>query len=328
MAFFKKILLVVVLAVIALFYIFPLKPNDTKLSLGVTFSKPFAEFMGLDWREAYLAILDDLGTKNIRLMSYWNESEPSDGDYSFADLDWQIAEASKRGVKIILVLGQKQPRWPECHIPVWAKNLPLEERQAKLMNLIKTVVSRYKSEKNITAWQVENEHFFHFGECPEYDTDFFDKEIAYVRFLDDSRPIIISDSGEMSSWYRAAARADILGTTLYRIVYNKNFGYFKYPIPVSYYMIKAWLVKKITPVKQVIIAELQGEAWGPQIPNEMTMEEQNKSMNPEKLRDIVQYARYTGFSEAYLWGAEWWYWQKKAKGDDRMWSEAKRLFRE
>ncbi len=328
MSKFKKILLIIILVAIALFYIFPLEPSSAKLSLGVTFSKPFAEFMELNWRETYLAVLDDLGPKNIRLMSYWNESESSDGNYSFSDLDWQISEASKRGVKIILVLGQKQPRWPECHIPSWAMELPLEQRQAKLMNLIKIVIDRYKSEKNITAWQVENEFFFHFGECPEYDVDFFDKEIAYVRSLDGSRPVILTDSGELSSWYRASSRADILGTTLYRIVYNKNFGYFYYPIPVSYYMAKAWLMKKITGVKEVTIVELQGEAWGPQMPNEMSMEEQNKSMNPEKLRGVVEYARYTGFKEAYLWGAEWWYWQKKVKGDDRMWAEAKKLFRE
>lgn len=327
MSKFKKIL-IVILIIIALFYIFPLKPSSTKLSLGVTFSKPFSLFMGLDWRETYLAILDDLGTKNIRLMSYWNESELSDGNYTFSDLDWQISEASKRGVNIILVLGQKQPRWPECHIPSWAMDLPVEQRQAKLMNLIKTVVDRYKNNKNIAVWQVENEHFFHFGECLEYDLAFFDKEIAYVHSLDNSRPIMITDSGEMGSWYRASSRADILGTTMYRIVHNEYFGYFYYPIPVSYYVVKAWLIKKITGVKEVIIAELQGEAWGPQMPNEMSMEEQNKSMNPEKLRGIVEYARYTGFKEAYLWGAEYWYWQKTVKGDDRIWVEAKRLFRE
>ncbi|MBU4338528.1 endo-1,4-beta-xylanase [Patescibacteria group bacterium] len=299
-----------------------------KMSFGVTFSKPFAEFMGLDWKEAYLSAFKDLQVKKIRLSSYWNEIEPSREVFQFDDLDWQISEAKKNNADIILVLGQKQPRWPECHIPDWAKNLPLRDRQDKLMNLIKTVVDRYKNEKNIVAWQVENEFFFHFGECPEYDTDFFDKEISYVRSLDDSRPIIISDSGELSSWYRAAKRADILGTTMYRTVYNEKYGYFVYPIPASFYTVKAELIKAITGVKKVIVVELQGEAWGPQMPNEMTMEEQLKSMNSEKLKNIAEYARSAGFSESYFWGVEYWYWLKKIKGEPGMWEEAKKIFGE
>ncbi len=299
-----------------------------KMSFGVTFSKPFAQFMGLDWKEAYLAAFNDLQIKKIRLSSYWDQIEPSEEVFQFDDLDWQISEAKKNNADIILVLGQKQPRWPECHIPDWAKNLPLRDRQDKLMNLIKTVVDRYKNEKNIVAWQVENEFFFHFGECPEYDINFFDKEISYVRSLDDSRPIIISDSGELNNWYRAAKRADILGTTMYRTVYNEKYGYFVYPIPASFYTVKAELIKAITGVKKIIVVELQGESWGPQMPNEMTMEEQLKSMNSEKLKNIAEYAKSAGFSESYFWGVEYWYWLKTVKEDPGMWEEAKKIFRE
>lgn len=299
-----------------------------KMSFGVTFSKPFAEFMGLDWKEAYLAAFNDFQLKKIRLSSYWNEIESSDGAFQFNDLDWQIREADKNNADIILVLGQKQPRWPECHIPDWARGMPLQDRQDKVLNFVKTVVERYKNEKSIAAWQIENEFFFRFGECPEYDVDFFDKEIAYVRSLDNSRPIIITDSGELSSWYRAAKRADIMGTTMYRTVYNEKFGYFVYPLPASFYTVKAQIIKWITGVKKIIVVELQGEAWGPQMPNEMTMDEQLKSMSSDKLKNIAEYARSTGFSESYFWGVEYWYWLKKAKGEPAMWDEAKKIFKE
>lgn len=299
-----------------------------KMSFGVTFSKPFAEFMGLDWKETYLAAFKDLQLKKIRLSSYWNETEPSEGVFQFDDLDWQVREAAKNNADIILVLGQKQPRWPECHIPDWAKDLPLKDRQDRVMNQIKTVVDRYKNEKSIVAWQVENEFFFQFGECPEYDTDFFDKEIAYVHSLDSARPVIITDSGELSSWYRAAGRADIMGTTMYRVVYNKDYGYFTYPIPSSFYTVKAQMIKALTGVKKIIVVELQGEAWGPKMPNEMTMEEQSKSMDTEKFKNIAEYARNTGFSESYFWGVEYWYWLKKVKGEPGMWNEAIKIFTE
>ncbi|MDP3056937.1 MAG: beta-galactosidase [bacterium] len=321
----KKIIYIIFAGVMVYIGIDYSVPRE-KMTFGVTFSKPFAEFMGLDWKEAYLAAFKDLQIKKIRLSSYWNEIEPSQEVFKFDDLDWQILEAEKNNAEIIMVLGQKQPRWPECHIPDWARSLSVSDRQEKVMKTIARVVERYKGQRNIIAWQIENEFFFHFGECPEYDIDFFDKEIAYVRSLDNSRPIIITDSGELSSWYRAAKRADILGTTMYRIVYNKDYGYFTYPIPASFYTVKAELIKRITGVKKVIVVELQGEAWGPQMPNEMTLEEQSKSMNSEKLKNIAEYARSAGFSESYFWGVEYWYWLKKVKGEPGMWEEAKKIF--
>ena len=101
-----------------------------------------------------------------------------------------------------------------------------------------------------------------------------------------------------------------------------------YPLPPSFYTVKAQLIKAITGVKKIIVVELQGEAWGPQMPNEMTIDEQSKSMNPEKFKNIAEYARSTGFSESYFWGVEYWYWLKTVKGEPGMWDEAKKIFME
>lgn len=322
-----KIIISVFLVALA-FLVAPESERSEKMAFGITFSKPFAQFMNLDWKETYLAVLDDLGAGKLRLMSYWTEIESGEGDYLFDDLDWQINEAGKRGAKIILVVGQKQPRWPECHMPGWAKNLPVKNREAAVLRLIKKVIERYKNEESIVAWQVENEPFFAFGECPKFSSEFLDQEIALARSLDSTRPVIISDSGELSSWYRAAKRADILGTTMYRTVWNKNIGYIKYPIPAVFYKLKWGIIKRISRAQKIIIVELQGEAWGHKMPNEMPIEEQYKSMNPDKLRGIAEYAKTTGFSESYFWGAEWWYWLKKVKGEEGMWSEAKKIFSE
>jgi len=43
---------------------------------------------------------------------------------------------------------------------------------------------------------------------------------------------------------------------------------------------------------------------------ETTPEEQDKTMNLERFKGIIKYTEQTGFDEAYLWGAEWWYWLK------------------
>jgi len=42
----------------------------TEIKYGVTFSQFFAQQMGLDWRKAYLAVLDDLKVKKLRLIAY------------------------------------------------------------------------------------------------------------------------------------------------------------------------------------------------------------------------------------------------------------------
>jgi len=322
----KKILIIVVfLAVIILTIYFIFIPKREDVTYGVTFSKPFAEHLGLDWKETYLAILDDAGAKRVRLPSYWTEVEPEKDRYLFADLDWQIEEAEKRNVKMIIVLGQKQPRWPECHIPRWAGELDENERQEELLEIIEKVVKRYKDKKSITAWQVENEPFLPFGECPKLDKDFLDREIDLVRSLD-SRPVIISDSGELGTWYNAANRADILGTTLYRIVWNDHLGYVHYPVTSISYRVKAAIIMYVTGVEKIIIVELQAEPWGPKMIIDTPLDEQYKSMSPEQFRENIEYVKKIEFSEAYLWGAEWWYWLKVEKNDDRIWEEAKKAF--
>ena len=324
----KKLLAIVVLTtVITVVIYFIYAPKREDVVYGVTFSKPFAEHLGLDWKETYLALLDDAGVKRVRLPSYWTEIEAERGSYSFEDLDWQIEEAEKRGVKIILSLGQKQPRWPECHIPDWAKKLNEYERQDELIKVIREVVERYKYKESIVAWQVENEPFLPYGECPELDKNFLDREISLVRSLD-SRTIIISDSGEMGTWYSAAKRADILGTTLYRIVWNDHIGYVHYPIASIVYRMKAAIIMYITGVEKIIIVELQAEPWGPKMIIDTPLEEQYKSMSPEQFRENIAYVKKIEFSEAYLWGGEWWYWLKTVKSDDRIWEEAKKVFGE
>jgi len=322
----KKILIIVVFLTIVISIIYFIYiPRKENVVYGVTFSKPFAEHLGLDWKETYLAILDDAGARRIRIPSYWTEIEPEKNKYLFENLDWQVEEAEKRNTKIIIVLGQKQPRWPECHIPEWAEKLSENERQEELLEIIEKVVERYKNKKNITAWQIENEPFLPYGECPKLDEDFLDEEITLVRSLD-NRPIVISDSGELGTWYNAAKRADILGTTLYRIVWDKYLGYVHYPIASVSYRIKAAVIMYLTGVEKIIIVELQAEPWGPKMIIDTPLEEQYKSMDLEQFRENVEYVRKIEFSEAYLWGVEWWYWLKTEKNDDRIWEEAKKVF--
>jgi len=53
----------------------PVKTPNTAFDLGVTFSWKYSEELGLDWREVYTAMLDDLGVRKVRLPAYWDHIE-------------------------------------------------------------------------------------------------------------------------------------------------------------------------------------------------------------------------------------------------------------
>ncbi|MCX6722756.1 MAG: hypothetical protein NT094_01650, partial [Candidatus Staskawiczbacteria bacterium] len=233
----------------------------------------------------------------------------------------------KRDAKIIMTVGRRVPRWPECFVPVWAKKLNEEELQKKIKIMIEEVVKHYKKTSNILMWQVENETLVDwFGNCPIPDKEFIKKEIQLVKEKD-FRPVLITDSGELSLWRKSTKLGgDYFGTTLYRTVWSERLGYFsyKYLIPPAFYNLKARWAGIYPP--SVIIAELQTEAWLRDNIKIIPLEEQRLSMNAKKMEEAVQFARRTGFGESYLWGVEYWYWLKTTKNDDSLWWTAKKIF--
>lgn len=327
----KKIKNVSIILIIFLFAIFLLSRghiyNKNELEYGLTFSKKQAIDLGLNWQEIYLSILNDLGIKKIRLPAYWDEIEVSNNKFNWQDLDWQIREASQKNIEIILAVGGRLPRWPECHFPDWTEELSREQRNKKILEYITKTVNRYKDNGQIIAWQIENEPFLsHFGDCPKLDKKFLDSEIALVRQLD-SRPIIITDSGELSIWIPAARRADIFGITMYRDTYSKFLKrYIHYPITPGFFRFKKNITNIFAQPEKWIVIELQAEPWGPIPYQNLSQEDRDKTMNLQKFKDIINFSAQTGFKEFYLWGVEWWYWEKERNNNPALWEEAKRLF--
>jgi len=302
------------------------------ITWGVDFSQSQAEYLKLNWKETYLATIGDLGVKNIKLHTNWSWVEGKENKYYFDDIDWQIKQAEQNNVKIVYVIGMKTGRWPECHVPNWAANLSEKEQQAELLQYVTAVVQRYKDSPAITYWQVENEPLFKFGVCPSwyYNNDNFLKaEVALVRSLDSTRKIIISDSGEQSSWFGAAKIGDIVGITMYRDVWahitdTLGFNVSSFLNPVTY-MRKANIIQKIFG-KDVICIELQSEPWTSKSLMQTPLQDQLKSMNPQAFSDNIEFAKETGLDKFYLWGVEWWYWLKVNQNQPAIWNEAKQLF--
>jgi len=120
---FYTIITLVVLFLIALilYLLIPTdryKPHDD-ITWGVTFSKRLAQNYDLNWKSVYTRMLDDINIKTVRIPAYWDEIEKVKGQFDFTDMDWQIREAKKRNADIILAIGYKLPRWPECRKPYW-----------------------------------------------------------------------------------------------------------------------------------------------------------------------------------------------------------------
>jgi len=301
--------------------------KEQGMEFNISFSAPYAKDLGLDWQEVYTAMLDDLKPTKVRIPVYWNLLEPVKERFKFEGVDWQIEEAQKRGVQVVLVVGRRVPRWPECHEPLWLRGATEEKKQPEIMRLLEVEINHFKKFDNIVMWQVENEPLFNlFGECPKISSEFLQKEIDLVKSLDD-RPIMVTDSGELSLWSRSSRVTNVLGTTMYRVVWNPLTGFFRHINPPAFYHSRASWVKKHRNVEKVIISELQAEPWAVKelFIAHVPLRDQYRGFSIEQFEKNVEFAEKTGLGEAYLWGVEWWYWLREVHGDGSYWDYAREV---
>jgi hypothetical protein len=158
------------------------------------------------------------------------------------------------------------------------------------------------------------------------ETTLLDAEISLVKSLDKTRPVVVTDSGELSLWLKAASRADIFGSTMYREVYSAKMGHWRYPIGPNFFKAKKLLINLFAHQKNFIVIELQGEPWVQGWTTSAPVDIQLASMNARILDDNVQFAKKTGAQEIYIWGVEWWYWMKVQQNNPTLWQQAKVLF--
>lgn len=299
------------------------------ITYGASFSKLHAEELDLDWKQVYLAALDELGVRHFRFSAHWSHTELKNNEYDFSTLDFQMNEARKRGADVILAVGRRLPGWPECHEPQWVWGLSQEEKQQELLSYIETVVNRYKDYPNLKYWQVENEAFLHFyarHHCQDFfSTEFFDSEIALVKKLDPDTPIFLTDSGELSLWYQAYKRADVFGTSVYIYIWNHYVGQMRYPITPGFFRVKHLLMKLLLSNKPAVLSELSLEPWLLQPIKDTPIDMQLSRMDTKKFDSIISFASQTDFDQQYLWGLEWWYWMKNHNHPE-FWDKAKQLY--
>lgn len=318
------------LLVVSLFGVWLLaqKPIPAEITYGMSFNTLYARELGLDWKETYDAILDEMHVRHLRLAAHWPMVEPVANVYNFSELDYQIERAEAVGASVVLAVGRRLPRWPECHVPQWARTLSKEERQTAQLHYMEQVVERYKDSPAVTMWQVENEPFlevFAFAHCGELDIGYLDREIAHVRDLDSTRPILLTDSGNLGSWRGAYARGDAFGTSVYVHFWNPELGQFRTILPAWFYRVKENFMAILYGDKPTMLIELSAEPWLLEPITEVPLEVQFTRMNLEKFEEILTYAANTRLEQQYLWGGEWWYWLHQ-QGHSEMWNRGKQLY--
>ncbi len=332
MPWWKIILIVLAVKVtllVILVLIFSQKDVPENITYGTSFNTMYAQELGLDWKETYDAIIDDLGVKHLRLAAHWPMIQPAADEFNFTELDYQIKKAEEANAEVILAVGRRLPRWPECHIPDWAKKLTVEERNHQQLEYMQKVVERYRNSPAVHYWQVENEPFlsvFAFEYCGELDISFLEQEIKLVRDLDSTRSIIVTDSGNLGTWVGAYRHGDIFGTSVYVHFWNPDIGQFRTLLPPFFYRLKENVLAFLYGQKPTILVELSAEPWLIAPIMTVPIEIQFTRMNPEKFDDILNYAKQTRYDMQYLWGAEWWYWLTK-NGHPEMWEKARELYK-
>ncbi len=320
---------VVVVSVVVLFL--SRKDAPEHITYGMSFNALYARELGLDPVTVLDALITDLGIRHFRLAAHWNTTEPRDNVYDFEMLDKELALVEESGGTVILGVGRRLPRWPECHIPAWASGLTWNEQKEKIREYITTVVTRYKDSPVITYWQVENEPYltvFASEHCGEVlDESFLQEEVALVHELDPTRPVLVTDSGNLGTWSGAYAHGDAFGTSVYVYFWNPELGQFRTILPPWFYRAKENLMKMVHGEKKTFLIELSLEPWLVEPVSQVPIPIQLSRMNVSKFDEIIAYARDTRFDTQYLWGGEWWYWLKQ-QGDDSFWEKGRILYTE
>jgi hypothetical protein len=338
------LVLLVLASVLLLPGLAPRGSESGQSAVGFTYSQRQAEYLGLQWQDAFAASLA-LSPSVIRLGAYWDEIEREPGQYDFAVLDWLLARVPP-GRTVVLTVGMKAPRWPEYYLPAWlerdldAGDGDLISDHARLrgrtLGFVAEVVRRYRGTEAIGYWQVENEpldpagpHGWRIG------ADFLHEEVALVRSLD-SRPVVVSTFvpadplsqlpgpwGRLRERSRAIlAEADVLGLDIYPARGVRSHGLdliFTWPRwawePVVADLQRLARAKG----KEAWIMEAQAEPWEPGR-LVYTDRPRSRSAQPETAARTFAQLRAAGFPTVLLWGVEYWQ-MRQQRHDDRGWLE-------
>ena len=334
-----------------------------KALIGINFSCDQAEFLLLedpalgpagyvpddragraDWcAETLGQLLDETGSRAVRLSVQWDEVQPEASRYDFELIESLLGAAEGKGAGVSLSVGMKAQRHPEYHIPAWAlEGTDVDEGdvvsedpllRARALEMIRTVVSRLSASPAIDSWGAENEGRIASGRSDNWtlSREYLVEAVEAIHANDPMRrPVSINHAQHFvmdRRWKDALADADILAQSMYprRNVEILGFEFQANIMELGWlmpnYAHQARTARKAG--KEFWVTELQAEPWTDYDSRLITPDSPSDNLSPVKLRQNVIYARKTGAERIYLWGSEWWVYQSERFGDDR-WLDAAR----
>ncbi|MEK7182809.1 MAG: hypothetical protein AAB694_01480, partial [Patescibacteria group bacterium] len=157
----KKFFVGLFLVAALLFVLLPQpKLSYQKPLWGFSYSPKYASSLDLDWRQSYIFLLDELKPPSVRVPLYWDETETTPRVFSFERLEFLLAEAYKRNIPVVLNVGYRVFRYPECHVPEWAKTFSqheLEDAERSYLSGVVLYLSETSLAASVEAIQIENE---------------------------------------------------------------------------------------------------------------------------------------------------------------------------
>jgi hypothetical protein len=310
--------------------------EDTTLGLGdVPDDRPGR----VQWCAARLDdILAATGARFVRLSAEWSQVEPREGEFDFTLIDGLLAAAQARGARVLLTVGVKAQRHPEFYVPEWVldkANLgsgavisdnPYLRQQALAM--VTAVVQHVASAPAIDSWSADNEPYVTSGRDVSWKNwvlgrDFVAAESAIIRANDPARRPILVNHGQHfvqdRRWEDALADGDILGASIYPFRNQSLLGVqFVAPIleigpfgPNYAYQAR----RAHAAGKPYWITEMQAEPWAPDDIHKISPANPSPNLTHGKFARSIDYARRTGADRVYLWGSEWWLYQRDRYGD-------------
>lgn len=317
---------------------------------GFSFNPYVFEQLGLNWHSAYLKLIDSFDWEWVRLSFYWNKMVDENNVLKLDDLWFQINEAEKRNINVVLVVGVKAPFYPEVYAPAeltkhftLGENIKADSPTGKtILKVESELVPIIATSSAITYWQVENEPFAGPVNNWQIDISLLEEEMKLVRRLDPmNRPIILTHPAPYpfdSNWKKLLnllKSGDVLGVNYFpktRTPDIINFNLFGKHLKVKwpeFVNIPTYIWGPFSPdFKKVakIVSNNGNKLWVMEMQAEPYLTKFNEVkgkifvFQPEDIVKSDNQIRKSGINHIGLWGAHWWL--LTAERGDSSWIEA------
>ena len=284
-------------------------------------------------------LLRGTGAHYLRLSVEWSQVEPAPGMYDFRLVDALLQEAERDGGRVLLGVGVKGQRHPEFYIPPWVSSgSDLRNREVisddlflhdSALEMVRAVVAHVAASSAVDAWSADNEPYVASLRSEEWtlSREFVAEEVQAIRESDPARRRVSINHAQHfvfdGRWQDALADSDALAASLYPFRNYEVLGH-QFVVPIleigplaPNYAYQARTAHDAG--KEYWLTEMQAEPWVDGDIRLVSPAKPSPNLTLANFRKNIDYARRSGADRVYLWGAEWWLYEKLQFSDSTWW---------